>query len=248
MPKVIHREAVEHEVLPFRGGGGQDQLPPRGGWGGDDWDKQPQDRRGPRERLKQFRLLISLVVISIFTLFIVLSFAYLWRHSGGTMDASTGRLIKDWRPLKLPSILWFNTLLLALSSFSIEVARRHLFREPAVTEEWLGIGAPVRHATLPWLISTLILGIGFLAGQFSAWMDLHAVVAGGPSAYFFYLLTGAHGVHLLGGLVGVAWCCGANIFGARLSSRQIGVDITAWYWHSLGILWLYIFALLLIFH
>ena len=74
------------------------------------------------------------------------------------------------------------------------------------------------------------------------------MVAGGPSANFFYLLTGVHSAHLLGGLIAVGWCCGATLARRRLVSRQIAVDVTAWYWHSLDVLWIYLFILLLVFH
>ncbi len=163
------------------------------------------------------------------------------------MDPTTGRFINDWRALVIPPILWFNTAVLLLSSITIEVARRQNFFEAWVMEEWLGLGRPTRRASLPWLVLTLILGLGFLFGQYDAWKDLMGqgiLVSSNPSSSFFFMLTGAHAVHLLGGIAALLWA-GISTFSARpLESRQIATDITAWYWHAMGLLWICIFAVI----
>jgi cytochrome c oxidase subunit 3 len=230
------------------GGRGPNVLPPAGGHGGGDenWDR-PQKRTGPRDRLNRYRMGLLLGVVSIFMLFIGLTLAYMLRHAGGKMDAATGVFIHDWRPLVIPSILWFNTALLLLSSLSIEVARRHNFYEAWVMEEWLGLGRPTRAASLPWLAITLVLGFGFLIGQYQGWRELMSqgiFVSGNPSSSFFFLLTGAHAIHLLGGILALIWA-GISTFASRpLESRQIATDITAWYWHAMGLLWVGILAAL----
>ena len=163
------------------------------------------------------------------------------------MDPDTGKFIRDWRPLTVPTILWFNTLLLLFSSITIEVARRHNFYEAWVMEEWLGLGRPTRAASLPWLIITLLLGLGFLLGQYRAWQQLNAqgiFLTGNPSSSFFFLVTGAHAVHLAGGILALMWA-GISTFGSRpLESRQIATDLTAWYWHAMGGLWVCLFTVI----
>jgi cytochrome c oxidase subunit III len=229
--------------------GGRGPKPPASvGLGGDDWRNNPPGRRGPRERLKRFRVALSLVLISVFVFFIGLTSAYVVRQGGGTLDTNTGVFTRDWKPVAVPQILWLNTLLLLLSSFTIEFARRQVFREPQVTEEWFGLGTPTRRASLPWLGSTLILGFGFLAGQFVAWRELNAqgiFMATNPSSSFFFILTGAHALHLFGGIIVLTWAAMASFLNRPLESRQIATDCGAWYWHAMGVLWLYIFALFL---
>jgi cytochrome c oxidase subunit 3 len=217
--------------------------------GGDDWKNNPPGRRGPRERLKRFRVVLGLVLISVFVIFIALTSAYVVRQGGGVLDTSTGVFTRDWKPMVVPQILWLNTLLLLLSSATIEVARRQVFREPLVTEEWLGMGTPTRRASLPWLGLTLVLGFGFLVGQFVAWRELNGqgvFMATNPSSSFFFILTGAHALHLFGGIVVLAWAAMASVSSRPLESRQIATDCGAWYWHAMGVLWLYIFALFLL--
>lgn len=140
----------------------------------------------------------------------------------------------DWRALPLPPVLWVNTAVLMLSSVSLERAKA------------LG-----RQGDIGRLRSTLalttILGVAFLAGQILVWKQLVAAgvyLATNPHSSFFYLLTGAHGAHLIGGigaLVYVLWKV------RRLQSPAAAltvVDPAAAYWHFLDGLWIYLFILL----
>jgi cytochrome c oxidase subunit 3 len=240
--------ATRTKDAPQIGGRGPHVLPPTGGHGGGDdgSDGRPHRRTGPRERLNRCRMGLLLAVGSIFMLFLVLSVAFILRQAGGRMDA-TGKLIHDWKPLTIPAILWLNTAVLLVSSVTIEIARRQNFNEAWVMEEWLGLGRPTRAASLPWLVTTILLGIGFLIGQQKAWQQLMSqgtFVSGNPSSTFFFMLTGGHAIHLMVGIIALLWA-GVSAFSARpLESRQIATDITAWYWHSMGVLWLCLFGVL----
>jgi cytochrome c oxidase subunit 3 len=67
-----------------------------------------------------------------------------------------------------------------------------------------------------------------------------------PSSSFVYLLTGMHAIHLAGGVLALAYAGTTAMLRRPLETRRIVVDITAWYWHFMALLWLYIFALLAI--
>lgn len=237
------------EVDPQLGGHGP-HLPPRGhDGGGDNFNPQPQGGRGPRDSLRRFRVGLALGVVSIYILFIALTSAYVIRQGTGTSDIRTQTVVRDWVSIDLPQILWLNTLLLVLSSATIEFARRAVFHENTVMKEWLGIDESTKKRSLPWLGITLIMGIGFLAGQVLAWkqfVEQGAYGAGNPAAAFFYILTGGHALHLLVGVAGLLFASAGTWLKLRLETRQIAVDITGWYWHAMGALWLYILALLVI--
>jgi cytochrome c oxidase subunit 3 len=131
----------------------------------------------------------------------------------------------------------------------MEVARRHIFREIDVMEEWLGLGRPTLRRTLPWLGATLALGILFLAGQALAWKQLTAQGFAfnrwsTPASYFFYVITGLHAAHLILGVLALALCLGALGWLRRVDYRQIAVDSTAWFWHTMGFAWLLLFGVL----
>ena len=97
---------------------------------------------------------------------------------------------------------------------------------------------------------TLLLGILFLAGQLIAWAQLTAVGYGfdkisvTPASYFFYLITGLHAAHLLLGVLGLIFCLCALGRLKRVEYRQIALDVTAWYWHTMSLAWLLLFAVL----
>jgi cytochrome c oxidase subunit 3 len=143
----------------------------------------------------------------------------------------------DWRTFKLPSILFFNTLILFASSVSLEVARRRiaLFMGNLKAQ----VESPARE-----LYVTLSLGILFVAGQYVAWSQLRAeglYLATNPSSSFFYVLTVTHALHVLGGLGGLVYVIRKL---GKSSLRRSTLDATARYWHFMDLLWLYLLLLL----
>jgi cytochrome c oxidase subunit 3 len=100
---------------------------------------------------------------------------------------------------------------------------------------------------VPWLGITAILGFGFLIGQWMAWRELHLrgfFVNTNPSSSFVFLLTATHAVHLAGGVIALLWAGSMELLRRPVEVRRIAVDITAWYWHFMAVLWIYVFALL----
>jgi cytochrome c oxidase subunit 3 len=142
----------------------------------------------------------------------------------------------DWVSIPLPRALFFNTLVLVASSVTLELARGAL-RE--------GLGA--RFAAL--LYATTALGLVFVAGQYVAWRELAAAglyLASNPASSFFYVLTAAHAVHLLGGIGALSY---VSARAGRLAAREMratALDVTALYWHFMDGLWVYILLLLLV--
>jgi cytochrome c oxidase subunit 3 len=143
----------------------------------------------------------------------------------------------DWRTFKLPSILFFNTLILFASSVTLEVARRRiaLFMGNLKAQ----VESPARG-----LYVTLTLGMLFVAGQYVAWSQLRAeglYLATNPSSSFFYVLTVTHALHVLGGLGGLVYVIRKL---GKSSLRRSTLDATARYWHFMDLLWLYLLLLL----
>ena len=252
MPATFTRHPVEIERKDTGIGGKPpvDRRPTGGGGDGDNWENRPSGRRGPRELLSRYRLGVIFALAGDLMFFVAIVSAFFVRQSAGHFDAREN-YISDWRPLAVPPILWLNTAALLLSSVTVEMARRQLFREIDVMEEWLGLGRPAVKRAAPWLIATVVLGIVFLVGQWIAWKQL--VLAGfsfnspDPSSHFFYLITGTHGLHLVLGILALAGALVGLFTLRRIELRQIVVDCTAWYWHTMGLFWIFLFALLVLF-
>jgi cytochrome c oxidase subunit 3 len=180
--------------------------------------------------------------------FITLVLAFYAQRNVGHISVDN-EYILDWRPLTLPPVLWINTAILLLSGWTMEMARRSVFRELDVMEEWLGLGRPTSRRALPWLVATLLLGGLFIAGQCIAWRQLYmegVYFAANPNSHFFYLITGAHTLHLILGAAALLVALAALWSSQRMEIRQIIVDMAAWYWHVMGALWLFLFGLLLL--
>jgi cytochrome c oxidase subunit III len=245
MPVISPPIPVEKPKSGYGGGG---LHPPGHGGGGDNGPGDGSFDYG--RRLYRARLGLLLALTSICVLFVTITVVFfLLRHGTVTVDARTGNYIRQWVPVELPiHLLILNTIILLASSFSIEMARRSVAREMvmAPVRSIPGI-ALERESGIPWLGITIVLGILFLLGQWAAWSVLQArgfhMFTGVPSPFFF-ILTGAHAVHLSGGLVVLLYGGVMSLLHRGLEHRRIIIEVAAWYWHFMGALWIYIFALL----
>src|SRR3989442_13647485 len=199
-------------------------------------------------RLRRARLGLLVALTPILMVFVSFTSAYIVRQGLPTLDPKTNLLVKDWIPVKLPALLLLNTFVLLLSSVGMELARRQ-FRGEAVLAS-AGTASEVSSGEqnkIPWLATTLVLGLLFLFGQWTAWRQLAAsgfYVSSTPSSSFVYLLTGTHAVHLMGGVLALFVASIAALFRRALATRSIVIDVTAWYWHFMALLWVYILCLL----
>jgi cytochrome c oxidase subunit III len=199
-------------------------------------------------RLRRARLGLGVGVVGIVMVFVSFTSAYIVRQGLPTLDPRTNTLIRDWFPLPLPALLFFNTGLLLVSSVTMELARRQVARSTTPTR---AASIPNvfagREGTILWLALTAVLGLSFLKGQWTVWREMEAsgfYVASSPSSSFVYLLTGTHGVHLLGGIFALLAAGAAVLFRRPAESRVVVLDVTAWYWHFMTLLWVYILCLL----
>jgi cytochrome c oxidase subunit 3 len=143
----------------------------------------------------------------------------------------------DWQHFTLPSILYFNTVLLLGSSVALEIARRR------VAGFMGGISIPGK-SPARWLYITLVFGLLFVIGQYVAWARLSAeglYLATNPSSSFFYVLTATHALHVLGGLGGLLYVIGKL---RKSELRRSTLDAASRYWHFVDILWVYLLLLL----
>jgi cytochrome c oxidase subunit 3 len=191
-------------------------LPPGGRSGGGNGRPNSIPRRA-------YMTGITLTIGAMMMFFLALTSAFIVRR--GTNN--------DWQAFVLPRVLWANTLVLLASSATLELARRQLLR-----------GATAAFRNL-WSLTTA-LGLVFVGGQLIAWHQLRAAgvfLNTNPSSSFFYLLTAAHGVHLLGGIIALLYVAFRSWNRSR-TTQSTAVDVAATYWHFLDGLWVFLFLLL----
>ena len=145
----------------------------------------------------------------------------------------------DWHHIVLPPILWFNTLALIASGVTLEIARRR------VASYMRGL-EPSRSSPTFWLNATMALGLVFVIGQYLAWLKLRSeglYLPTNPNSSFFYVFTGVHVVHVLGGLGGLSRVM-IKFHSATETLRRSTIDATSYYWHFMGLLWIYLLFVL----
>jgi cytochrome c oxidase subunit III len=142
-----------------------------------------------------------------------------------------------WTEIVLPWHFWVNTAVIAVSSLTM-IATTYAARK----ENAEGVKI--------WLSITAVLGVTFLAGQILAYGELVALneyfTGGEVSHSFIYVLTGAHGLHVVSGVVFLLIALGSAFRHNVHSQNMTQIEMCATYWHFLGILWLYLFVFLLL--
>ncbi len=165
-------------------------------------------------------ILFMTVVTVLFSLFTV---TYYLRMSLG-----------DWVPVTSPPLLWLNTVLLVSSSIIFQRAHFVLKRSPNANVKFLfSIGG--------------VFALAFVVGQLVVWQQLNDrgfYVASNPANTFFYLMTGLHVLHLLGGLW--VWAKTSLLLLSKEpgSDTTLSIELCTLYWHFLLLIWIVMFAIL----
>jgi cytochrome c oxidase subunit III len=166
-----------------------------------------------------------LFIVSIIMVFAALTSAYIVRQADG-----------NWLIFDLPQLFWITSIIILVSS---------------ITMHWAYLAAKsdnlesVKIAT----IATTVLGVAFLIGQFLAWgtlVDNNVYFVGNPAGSFVYVLSGLHGLHIVGGVVFLLILL-ASVNQKKVHSKNMSlIEMCATYWHFLDVLWLYLFVFLLL--
>jgi cytochrome c oxidase subunit 3 len=169
----------------------------------------------------------KLVALTLFLAVVTSFFALVFSAYALRME------LGDWVPLTEPQLLWINTAVLILASIAFQWTRN-------------GACAGASDRLKPGLIATGLLTTAFLAGQFTVWQQLQAsgqYMTSNPATAFFYLLTGLHALHILGGMY--VWARATlKVFGGDVDVEQ-SITLCTIYWHFLLLVWLVMYGLML---
>lgn len=182
---------------------------------------RPYARGAARQAASGVALNFFIAVASMLFLMLVMSYAI-------------RMAVEDWRPAPPPRLLWQNTFFLILASLAMEWARHSAGRDQIGGVKLGMLGGGLFTAT-------------FITGQILAWRELNAMAffdAANPAIAFFYLITGLHALHVLGGLVAWFWVLDRLWRGVEIAAIRRSVQLCARYWHFLLIVWLVLFGLL----
>jgi cytochrome c oxidase subunit 3 len=211
------------ELIEDKGGGNGGSEPPSNRRGGGD-DSGGKDGRPFRHASSaRYYTGITVAMISVLMFFMALVSAYVVRKGASS----------EWVSFRFPALVWGNTVVLLLSSLTLERARRYLTQS-----DFSGFRR--------WWTLTTALGVLFLVGQLVVWRELFAqgvFVASNPASSFFYVFTGAHAVHVVGAVGALLFVAFRNFDRSKVS-RATAVGITSYFWHFLDGLWAFLAVVL----
>src|SRR5687767_11090230 len=170
-----------------------------------------------------------LFMVSVIMVFGAFTSAYIVRQAEG-----------NWMDFPMPSMFWFTTVIILLSSGTMHWA---YFAAKRDNIEMAKVAMSI----------TAILGIAFLIGQYMGWAELvregvHFVGRDGSavSGSFLFVISGVHGVHVISGVIFLLFVLVA-VFRLKVHSRSLlQIEMCTTYWHFLDGLWLYLFVFLLL--
>ena len=164
---------------------------------------------------------------SIIMMFAALTSAYIVRKAAG-----------NWLEYQLPTIFYYSTVVILLSSVALHSSYLAYKKGNAV---WYRLG----------LVIAFVLGVTFVVMQYLGWTSLYDIgveLNGNPSGSFFYLISGLHAAHVLGGIA-ILFVAMAHAFGLKFkvtNKRLIRFELSWQYWHFVDFLWIYLLIFLVI--
>ena len=166
-----------------------------------------------------------LFIVSIVMLFAALTSAYIVKQSDG-----------NWLSFELPGIFAINTVIILISSLTMHLAYLAAKKDDLGRVKWM-------------LLSTVILGLFFLVGQYMSWSALVEnnvfFVSNYASGSFIYVFTGLHGLHLVSGIIFLLITFVSSLKSNVHSKKLVQIEMCMTYWHFLGGLWVYLYIFLL---
>ncbi len=176
-------------------------------------------------RLNPLKFAMWIGMGSIMMMFASLTSAYLVRRAGG-----------NWLEFSIPTVFYYSTLVLLVSSLCLHVGYSSYKKR----------NIPLYQGGL---IAAFVLGCVFLVLQYQGWNELFSIgvdLKGNPSGSFLYVITGIHGLHILGGLAALVVSI-INAFTLKkfTEKRKTNFELTLQYWHFVDILWVYLLVFLL---
>ncbi len=175
-----------------------------------------------RDKIHPHKFTLWVAIGSIIMMFAGLTSAYIVKRSQA-----------GWVMLEIPLLFWISTATILLSSVSIHFAVQHFKKRNLETYKKL-------------LYVTLALGMAFLVMQVLGFnmyrdMDIRLTGAGSNASYSFILaIAGLHGLHVLGGIIALAWVTFKASNQSRRDYNTVPAEIIATYWHFVDVLWIYL--------
>jgi cytochrome c oxidase subunit 3 len=180
-----------------------------------------------RNKINPQKFALWAAMASIMMMFGAFTSAYIVKQAAG-----------NWLEYSFPSMFYISTAVIVLSSITIHLS----FNSFKSGDEKL-------YKNYLW--ATLVLGIAFVVCQYLGWTQLFnrgIDLKGNVSGSFFYLISGIHALHVLGGIAAlIVSIINAQTLKFEVTKKRINrFDLTLNYWHFVDFLWVYLFVFLIV--
>ncbi|MFN0274304.1 MAG: heme-copper oxidase subunit III [Chitinophagales bacterium] len=178
-----------------------------------------------------YRFNLWIAIVSMVMIFAAFTSAYIIKKGDSN----------NWIIVTLPQLFQYSTLVALISSITMQAA-------------YIAFKRNKIYLYRAFITTTFFLGASFLMLQINGWQQLAAsgaTLSSHPAASFIYVISGAHFVHIAGGVVALF------IFAVKAFTvyhtpvdtlilninpdKQVGVELMTTYWHFVDILWIYLF-------
>jgi cytochrome c oxidase subunit 3 len=139
-----------------------------------------------------------------------------------------------------------NTTVLVLSSVTCQMGVWAAERfQPRRTGSLLAVG---KWGMNEWMTLTYLMGAFFIGGQLYEYAELireGLTISSSPYGSVFYLTTGFHGLHVVGGLIAFLFLLGRSFSAKRFGHHEATTAIVvSYYWHFVDVVWIALFAVI----
>lgn len=174
-----------------------------------------------RKRIHPHKFTLWVAIGSIIMMFAGLTSAFIVKSN-----------LANWTDIKEPSVFWYSSGVILLSSLTIQMALRSFNVREMRSYRLL-------------IMITALLGIAFVTLQWVGFSELWAsgvrFKGSAGAGQFLYVIFGLHALHVLGGVIALLVILGRAYLGKERIYSSITVEMAAIYWHFVDLLWLYIF-------
>jgi cytochrome c oxidase subunit 3 len=139
----------------------------------------------------------------------------------------------NWLEFEMPSFFLASTVVILLSSFTIQMALKKYKEQNA-------------NAYRGFMAVTAILGVVFMILQIQGFMALNAnsIALIGPrsnsAASFLFVIVTLHLLHVLGGVIALIGVSFGSFSAKNKLNNILPVELVSTYWHFVDILWIYL--------
>ncbi|ULQ51588.1 cytochrome c oxidase subunit 3 [Flavihumibacter fluvii] len=172
-----------------------------------------------RKRIHPTKFTLWVAIGSIIMMFAGLTSAYIVKRSQ-----------PNWSTFEMPVIFWYSTVVILLSSLTIQMALRSFKQRDRMKYRGL-------------LTLTAGLGVVFVIMQwigFSQIWNSGITFAGAGGGQFLYIIAGLHAVHVIGGLIALVFMFFKAVSTKSRNYNAVPVEVMSTYWHFVDALWIYL--------